>query len=194
MTADRRVIVGISGASGAAIALETLRILRDLKIERYVTVSAGAELTIHHELGSEGRKEINTLATVDLPPGDLAAPIASGSFQVDAMIVAPCSMRSLAAIAYGTGDGLLVRAADVTLKERRSLVLIAREAPLHEGHLEAMLKVTRMGGIVFPPVPPYYSGLTSMDDVNRQIAARGVATAGIDPGCHLKRWDGLPDS
>ncbi len=194
MTSKRRVVVGISGASGAILALETLRILKDLQIERYVTVTSGAELTIRHELGATTREEIHALATEDLPPSDLAAPIASGSFKVEAMIVVPCSMRSLAAIAYGTGEGLLARAADVTLKERRPLVLVAREAPLHEGHLEAMLKVTRMGAIVSPPVPPYYAGLEGLNDMNLQIAARSLATAGLDPENHLRRWNGLRDT
>lgn len=192
MTPVQRVIVGISGASGAAIALETLRILSELGVERFVTVSAGAEQTIRHELGTTARKEIRKLAKGDFAPTDIAAPIASGSFKVDAMIVVPCSMRSLSAIAYGTGEGLLARAADVTLKERRRLVLVAREAPLHEGHLEAMLKVTRMGAVVSPPVPAFYSGLESLEDMTRQIAARGVATAGIDPGEILRRWEGCP--
>jgi 4-hydroxy-3-polyprenylbenzoate decarboxylase len=101
-------------------------------------------------------------------------------------------MRSLAAIAYGTGDGLLARAADVTLKERRPLVLLAREAPLHAGHLESMLKVTRTGAIISPPVPPFYAGLTTLEDMIRQIAARALATAGIDPGKSFRRWPGLP--
>ncbi|CTQ53596.1 Phenolic acid decarboxylase subunit B [Roseibium album] len=190
MKPANRVIVGISGASGAALALEMLRLLKELEIERYVTVTSGAELTLLYELGRDAREEVRTLATLDLSPSDLAAPIASGSFHIDAMLVAPCSMRSLAAIAYGTGEGLLARAADVTLKERRPLVLLAREAPLHEGHLEAMLKVTRMGAIVSPPVPPFYSGLTSFEDMTRQIAARALATAGIDPGPALRRWEG----
>jgi polyprenyl P-hydroxybenzoate/phenylacrylic acid decarboxylase-like protein len=190
MKPANRVIVGISGASGATLALEMLRLLKELEIERFVTVTSGAELTIAHELGPDARQDIRALATLDLAPSDLAAPIASGSFQVDAMLVAPCSMRSLAAIAYGTGEGLLARAADVTLKERRPLVLLARETPLHEGHLEAMLKVTRMGAIVSPPVPPFYSGLTSFEDMTRQISARALATAGIDPGPSLRRWEG----
>ena len=187
---SRRVIVGISGASGAVLALEILRLLANLDVERLTVVSRGAEKTIAHELGAQGREEIRRLATREFAPEDLCAPIASGSHPVDAMLVAPCSMRSLAAIAYGTGEGLLVRAADVCLKERRPLVLLAREAPLHAGHLEAMLKVTRMGGIVFPPVPPFYAGPESLDDMVRQIAARALATAGIDPGPSLSRWTG----
>ncbi len=193
MNPVNRVIVGISGASGAVIALELLHLLKGLNIERHVVVTTGAERTIQLELGKGARKEICTLATRDISPSDLSAGIASGSFPVDAMIVAPCSMRSLASIAYGTGEGLLARAADVTLKERRPLVLLAREAPLHEGHLEAMLKVTRMGAIVSPPVPPFYAGLESLEDMTRQIAARALATAGINPGGALRRWERAPD-
>lgn len=194
MSPARRLILGISGASGAVIALELLRIAHALGIETCVVVTRAAEQTIRHEAGEEARHAIGALAAREFAVDDLAAPIASGSFPADAMIVAPCSMRSLASIAYGTGEGLLARAADVTLKERRPLVLLAREAPFHEGHLEAMLKATRMGAIVFPPVPPFYSGLTSLEDMTRQIAARALATAGFDPASHLRQWQGLPDA
>lgn len=193
MTRAESVIVGISGASGACLALEILRMLKALEIERHVVVTAAAETTIRHELGPDARTEIHSLASHAHAVEDLAAPIASGSFPVDAMLVAPCSMRSLASIAYGTGEGLLVRAADVALKERQRLVLLAREAPLHEGHLEAMLKVTRMGAIILPPVPPFYAGLASIEDMRKQIAARALATAGVDPGPFLSRWQGLAD-
>ncbi|WP_417711239.1 UbiX family flavin prenyltransferase [Roseibium aggregatum] len=192
MSARKRLVIGISGASGAAIALELLRLCKALKLETFTTVSAAAERTIQLELGEAARKEIHDLATQEYAVSDVAAAISSGSYPVDAMIVAPCSMRSLAAIAYGTGEGLLARAADVTLKERRPLVLLAREAPLHEGHLEAMLKVTRMGAIVAPPVPPFYLGLSTLEDMTWQIAARALAMAGVDPGNALQRWTGDP--
>ena len=191
MSPPAPVIVGISGASGACLALEVLRMLATLGIERHVVVSAGAEITIRQELAPGARAEIRSLANAEHAVTDLAAPIASGSFAAGAMLVAPCSMRSLASIAYGTGEGLLVRAADVALKERRRLVLLAREAPLHEGHLEAMLKVTRMGAVIMPPAPPFYAGLTCLTDMTRQIAARSLIAAGIDPGEVLKRWQGL---
>ncbi|WP_269586048.1 UbiX family flavin prenyltransferase [Roseibium sp. Sym1] len=194
MTRHDRVIVGISGASGACIALELLGMLADLGIERHVIVTEGAERTLELELGRGARDKVAALATCCHGSGDLAAPVASGSYPVDAMLVVPCSMRSLAAIAFGTGEGLLARAADVTLKERRRLVLVAREAPLHEGHLEAMLKVTRMGAIVSPPVPPFYAGLANLEDMVRQIAARALATAGFDPGERLRRWQGPSDN
>ncbi|AXS40740.1 UbiX family flavin prenyltransferase [Breoghania sp. L-A4] len=183
-----RVIVGISGASGACLGRAVLEALGRIGAETHLVVSAGAERTIAHELGACARAEIGRAASFVHDIDDLAAPIASGSFPMDAMIVAPCSMRSLASIAHGVGEGLLARAADVTLKERRRLVLLAREAPLHEGHLEAMLKVTRMGAIVSPPVPPFYAPIESLEDMVRQIAARAVATAGLDPGESLRRW------
>src|SRR5690606_15225887 len=119
---------------------------------------------------------------------DLAAPIASGSFRTHGMIVVPCSMRSLAAIAHGFGDNLLTRAADVVLKEKRRLVVAPREAPLHEGHLTSMLALARMGAIVAPPVPPFYVPMATMDDLVRQLAARLVGWAGIDPGDEMRRW------
>ena len=187
---NARVIVGISGASGACLGLAVLNILKRIGIESHLVVTAGAERTISHELKREGRAEIDAAASCIHRADDLAAPVASGSFCVDAMIVAPCSMRTLSTIAHGTGDNLLARAADVTLKERRRLVLLTREAPLHEGHLEAMLKVTRMGAIVSPPVPPFYTAMASLDDMVREIAARAVATAGLDPGDALHRWQG----
>ncbi|MHA7774624.1 UbiX family flavin prenyltransferase [Roseibium sp. M-1] len=193
MTRPQRLVLGISGASGAAIALDLLRLAKPLGIETFVTVTKGAELTIRHELWEGARSEIQDLVTAEYAVGDIAAPIASGTFPVDAMIVAPCSMRCLASIAYGTGEGLLVRAADVALKERRCLVLLARETPLHEGHLEAMLKVTRMGAVVSPPVPPFYTGFSNLEDMTRQIAARALATAGFDTGDNLHQWQGLAE-
>jgi len=186
-----RVVVGVSGASGACLGQAVLEILRAIGAQTHLVISAGAERTIAHELGPDGRRSIEVLATMSHRSDDLGAPIASGSFAVDAMIVAPCSMRTLSSIAHGTGDSLLARAADVTLKERRRLVLLAREAPLHLGHLEAMVAVTRMGAIVSPPVPPFYARMTGLDDMVRQIAARAVASAGLDPGPHLQRWAGM---
>ena len=121
-------------------------------------------------------------------PDNLAAPIASGSFRTDGMIVVPCSMRSLAAMAHGFGDNLLTRAADVTLKERRRLVIVPREAPLHEGHLTSMLALTRMGAIIAPPMPPFYAAILTVDDMVREIAARLIGWAGVDPGDAMTRW------
>ncbi len=140
-----RLIVGVTGASGSVLALETLRQLGEAGVETHLVVTSGARMTIAHELGGEGLVRLNEVATHIHSPRNLAAPIASGSFRTAGMIVVPCSMRSLAAMAHGLGDNLLTRAADVVLKEKRRLVVAPREAPLHEGHLEAMLTAGPVG-------------------------------------------------
>lgn len=185
-----RLIVGVTGASGSVLAFETLRQLRATGVETHLVVTAGARMTIAHEMGSEGLARLSQAAAHVHSPRNLAAPIASGSFRTAGMIVAPCSMRSLAAMAHGLGDNLLTRAADVVLKEKRRLVVAPREAPLHEGHLEAMLKLARMGAIIAPPVPPFYARPTTMEDMVREIAARLLQWAGIDPGESMTRWGG----
>lgn len=186
------IVVGVTGASGSALALEVLRQLGAAGVETHLVMTRGARLTIAHELGSDGVAALSAAAVHVHAPENLAAPIASGSFRTDGMIVVPCSMRSLAAIAHGFGDNLLTRAADVTLKEKRRLVLAPREAPLHEGHLSAMLALVRMGAVVAPPVPPFYAGITTIEEMVRQIAARLVGWAGVDPGDTLIRWGGEP--
>ena len=145
-------------------------------------------MTIAHELGADGLAQLTSLANHAHSHQDLAAPIASGSFMTDGMIVVPCSMRTLAAMAHGLGDNLLTRAADVVLKERRRLVVVPREAPLHEGHLDAMMRLTRMGAIIAPPVPPFYVKPASVEAMVVEMAARLVNWAGIDPGDKLTRW------
>lgn len=185
-----RLIVGVTGASGAVLALETLRQLGGAGVETHLVVTSGARLTIAHELGSNGLARLKAAATHVHSPRNLAAPIASGSFRTAGMIVVPCSMRSLAAMAHGLGDNLLTRAADVVLKEKRRLVVAPREAPLHEGHLEAMLKLARLGAIIAPPMPPFYAKPATMDDLVREIAARLVQWAGFDPGESMTRWAG----
>ena len=189
---NKRLIVGVTGASGSVLALETLRLLSLAGVETHLVVSQGARATIAHELGVGGLARLKAAATRTHSHKNLAAPIASGSFRTDGMIVVPCSMRSLAAMAHGLGDNLLTRAADVVLKEKRRLVLAPREAPLHEGHLSAMLALARMGAIVAPPVPPFYVKMASVDEMIRQIAARLVNWAGVDPGDDLKRWGEEP--
>lgn len=163
-------------------------------METHLVVSQGAHATIAHELGPDGLARLSAAATRTHSHKNLAAPIASGSFRTDGMIVVPCSMRSLAAIAHGLGDNLLTRAADVVLKEKRRLVIAPREAPLHEVHLRSMLTLARMGAIVAPPVPPFYVKMTSVEEMVKQIAARLVNWAGIDPGDELKRWGEEPAS
>jgi 4-hydroxy-3-polyprenylbenzoate decarboxylase len=170
------------------LALETLRQLTAAGVETHLVVSHGARASVMHELGDDGLARLSTAASRTHPCDDLAAPIASGSFRADGMIVVPCSMRSLAAIAHGLGDNLLTRAADVALKEKRRLVLAPREAPLHEGHLGAMLALARMGAVIAPPVPPFYTRPASIAEMIREISARLVNWAGVDPGDQITRW------
>jgi len=169
-----RVVLGVSGASGAALALACARHLRALGAALDLVVSAAAERTLAAEVGRGALAELRALATTVHPIGDVGAAIASGSCPVTGMIVAPCSMRSLAAIALGLDDNLLTRAASVQLKERRALVLLAREAPLTLAHLRAMTQATEMGAIIAPPVPAFYLRPASLAEVVDQIAARAV--------------------
>ena len=185
---SRRLVVGVTGASGSVLALEVMRQLADASVETHLVVSRGAHASIRHELGVDGLVRLEGLAAHVHAPDDLAAPVASGSFRTGGMIVVPCSMRSLAAIAHGFGDNLVTRAADVTLKEKRRLVVAPREAPLHEGHLDTMLRLARMGAVIAPPVPPFYTRPETMEALVREIAARLVNWAGIDPGGRLTRW------
>lgn len=184
----KRMIVGVTGASGSVLALETIRQLVRSGVETHLVTSKSARMTIAYEIGADGLAQLTSLANHAHSHQDLAAPIASGSFRTDGMIVVPCSMRTLAAMAHGLGDNLLTRAADVVLKERRRLVVVPREAPLHEGHLDAMLRLTRMGAIIAPPVPPFYVKPASIEAMVVEMAARLVNWAGIDPGDKLTRW------
>lgn len=186
-----KIVVGVTGASGSALAAETLRQLRQAGAETHLVVTAGAAMTIAHELGASGLSELQASASFVYAASDLMAPIASGSYGADAMAVVPCSMRSLAAIAHGFGDNLLTRAADVMLKERRRLVLLPREAPLHEAHLSSMLALTRMGAIIAPPVPHFYAKPQSVEDIVREIAARVLTWLGLEPGPAMTRWRGI---
>jgi 4-hydroxy-3-polyprenylbenzoate decarboxylase len=161
----RRLIIAITGASGAVYGVRLLKALRDLpEVQTHLLVSAAGWLNIEQELG-RGRRDIEALADVLHNVRDVGASIASGSFRSDGMVVAPCSMRTLAAIAHGMSDNLITRAADVVLKERRRLVLMVRETPLTLAHLRNMIAVTEMGGIVFPPVPAFYNRPQSVDEL-----------------------------
>ena len=183
-----KVIVGLSGASGAVLGLEVLKQLSEAGVETHLVVSRGGAMTVRHELGTDGFDRLGALAHFVHAIDELSAPIASGSFGAEAMAIVPASMRTCAALSIGLGDNLLTRAADVMLKERRRLVILPREAPLTEAHLEALLKLTRMGAIVAPPVPPFYVKPTSLDDVVREIAARTLSWLGLDPGIKMTRW------
>jgi len=185
------LIVGITGASGAVYGRRLLEVLRGCEgVSTHLVMSEAAARSIRHELGIEPQA-LAELAHVNHDPRDIGAAIASGSFPARGMVVAPCSMRTLAAIAHGLGDNLLTRAADVTLKERRRLVLLARETPLHLGHLRNMVAVTEMGAVVCPPVPAFYLRPRSVDDIVDHTVARVLDVLGV-PHALSARWAGLP--
>lgn len=176
----QRIIVGISGASGAIYGVRLLQALRTLpSIETHAVISDAGWLNITHELGLE-RTHAPTLADVVHSIDHIGASIASGSFRASGMVVAPCSMRTLAAIAHGLADNLLTRAADVMLKERRRLILLARETPLHLVHLRNMTTVTEMGAIVCPPVPAFYQKPQTVDDIVQHSIARVLDLLGLE--------------
>ncbi len=186
-----RVVVGISGASGAAIAVRIIERLAALEeVEIHLVVSDAARRTLDHEVGADALTRLVATAFRHYGIGDIGASIASGSFATAGMIVAPCSMRTLAAIATGLSDNLLVRAADVQLKERRRLVLLARETPLHLGHLRNMCAATEMGAIVMPPVPAFYHLPQTVADIVDQIAARAIDLLALPLPSLTRAWDG----
>ena len=186
----RRTIVAISGASGAVYGARLLQVLRGLPgIETHLVVSDAGWRNLQHELGMEP-PAAQALAHQVHDVNNVGAAIASGSFQCHAMVVAPCSMRTLAAIAHGLADNLLTRAADVMLKERRRLVLMVRETPLHLAHLRNMVAVTEMGGIVCPPLPAFYLRPQTVEDVVNHSVARVLDLIDVDHQL-APRWQGL---
>lgn len=190
MTAARRVVVGITGATGAIYAVRLLKRLREAGRETHLVASPAGVLNVHHELGLD-RRALEALADVAYAPGDVGAAIASGSFTTEAMVVVPCSMKSLAAVAHGLSDNLLTRAADVTLKERRRLVLMVRETPFNLAHLRNMTAATEMGAVVFPPLPAFYHRPSTVDELVDDTVERVLALLGVDQAVP-KSWDGLP--
>lgn len=187
MAAGRpRIIVGISGASGVLYGIRLLKHLRDLSFETHLVMSRSAQVTLAHE-SSLKVSEVAALASVVHRNHDVGASIASGSFRTLGMIIAPCSIRTLSQVATGTTDNLLSRAADVVLKERRRLVLLVRETPLHLGHLRSMLAATEMGAVIFPPVPAFYSLPKSIDEMVDQTLGRVLDLFDIDTGS-VSRW------
>lgn len=183
-----RIVVGISGATGAIYGVRALEALRELDVETHLVISKWGERTIEHETPLSVR-EVRELAGESHPLGNQAAVISSGSFKTDGMLVAPCSMRTLAAIRHGLADNLLERAADVTLKEGRKLVLLARETPLSQVHLENMLGLARMGAAIVPPVPAFYNRPESIDDLVDHTVVRALDQLGLDPEW-AGRWSG----
>lgn len=182
------IVVGISGASGAIYGVRCLDILRSLRIESHLVVSRSGELTLRSELGL-GLRDLESRCDVLHPIGNVGATIASGSFRMRGMIVAPCSIRTLSEIVSGVTSTLLTRAADVTLKERRRLVLMVRESPLHLGHLRTMTAATEMGAVIAPPVPAFYADLRDLDDMVAHSVGRALDLFDIE--APLRRWKGL---
>lgn len=184
---NRRIIIGISGATGIAYGIKALELLKPLDIETHLVISKAAQITCRYEVPNMSIKQIQALADKVYSINNIGAAIASGSYKTLGMLVAPCSMRSLSAIATSLSDNLLTRAADVVLKERRRLVLMVRETPLHLGHINNMQAVTQMGGIIFPPVPAFYQHIDTIDDMITHSVARALDLFDIDMPC-LPRW------
>ncbi|SMF32329.1 4-hydroxy-3-polyprenylbenzoate decarboxylase [Tistlia consotensis] len=181
-----RLIVGITGASGAVYGVRLLQALRPLPVETHLVVSRSAEVTLAYETDMK-LAEVQALADVVHPVEDIGAPIASGSFRTLGMVIAPCSVRSLSEIACGVTASLLTRAADVVLKERRRLVLMVRETPLHSGHLRSLLALSEMGAVIAPPVPAFYANPGSIEELVDQSVGRVLDLFELDSPL-VRRW------
>ncbi len=188
-TSKSRLVVGLSGASGAIIGIRMLEVLRDTDIETHLIISPAAKITINTETTWQVA-DVEKLANEVHPIGDIGASIASGSFTTMGMVIVPCSVNTLSSIAHGITSDLITRAADVNLKEGRPVVAVFRETPLHVGHLRSLTQFAEMGGVVFPPVPAFYANLQSIDDMVTQIVGRVLDRIGIDNDL-VKRWTGL---
>lgn len=182
-----KLIVGISGATGAIYGVRILEVLAGMKdVETHLVLTRAGKMTIQVET-THSVKEVEAMADVVHDINNVGASISSGSFRTEGMVIAPCSMKSMGGIAHSVGGDLLVRAADVVLKERKKLVLLARETPLHLGHLESMVTLTRMGAVIFPPVPAFYHRPKTLDDVINQTVTRVLDQFGIDVNL-FERW------
>ena len=184
----QRIIVGITGASGIVLGVRALELLRATGVETHLVMSKSAELTLNYELDLSGA-DVRALASEVHSAKNIGASIASGSFLTAGMLIAPCSIRSLSEIASGVTSTLLTRAADVVLKERRRLVLMVRETPLHLGHLRSMTQVTEMGAVIAPPVPAFYSRPDSIDTMVTQSVGRALDLFGLHSDA-VSRWQG----
>jgi flavin prenyltransferase len=187
-----RIVVGLAGSSSPIYGIRTLEVLKQAGVETHLVVSDGAKQTIPLETQLTV-KQVESLADVVYNNHDLAASISSGSFPTDGMIVAPCSMKTLAAIAYSFSQDLLVRAADVTLKERRKLVLVPRETPLHLGHLRNMIRATELGAVILPPMPAFYHAPKTVDDLINQTVGKILDQFRIEHRL-FRRWGAEEDS
>ncbi|MGE3708961.1 MAG: UbiX family flavin prenyltransferase [Hyphomicrobiaceae bacterium] len=185
-TTPRRLVVGISGASGIIYGIRMLEVLRKLDVETHLVMSKAAEMTLAYETEYKA-KDIRDLATHSHPVGDIGASISSGSFHTLGMVIAPCSIRTMSEIATGITGSLLSRAADVVLKERRRLVLGIRETPLHTGHLRTLTQLSEMGAVICPVVPAFYNRPKTLDDIVNHSVGRMLDLFDIDIGS-LKRW------
>src|SRR5437588_10261403 len=187
-TAKRRLIIGMTGSTGAIFGVRMLEALKHADVETHVVISKWAQRTIEHETNYT-LEQVRSLASVVHSQGDMGASISSGSFLTEGMVVIPCSVRTLGGIANGYGEHLVHRAADVILKDRRRLVLVVRETPLSEVHLENMLKLSRMGVVMLPPMPAFYNHPQTIDDIVNHNVSRVLDQFGI-PAPFAKRWDG----
>ena len=183
-----KIIVALTGATGVIYGVRTLQRLRDAGVETHLVISRWGVRTLLHETPFS-KEQVESLASVTYAPGDMGAAISSGSFRTDGMVIAPCSAKTLAAVAHGFGENLVHRAADVILKERRKLVLVVREAPLSDIHLENMLRLSRMGAVMLPPMPAFYNHPRTVDDVVDHTVSRVLDQFGLDAG-GSERWTG----
>ncbi|TNE34309.1 MAG: UbiX family flavin prenyltransferase [Alphaproteobacteria bacterium] len=189
MTERQRLVIGISGASGAVYGLGLLEACRNLDIETHLVISKAGEVTLAQETG-KSLSEVRRLADQNYKIGDIGAAIASGSFNTLGMVIAPCSVRTFSEIATGVTSSLLTRAADVTLKERRRLILAVRETPLHSGHLRSLAALSDMGAVIAPPVPAFYTKPETLDDLVNQFTGHLLHLLGISNDL-AKEWTGL---
>ena len=191
MSAKKRLIIGMTGATGAVYGVRMLQVLKSQpQWETHLVISSAGLVNLKHELDMT-REDITALADVTHGIHDIAATIASGGFKTEGMIIAPCSMKTLAAVAHGFGDNLISRGADVVLKERRRLVVVPRETPLHLVHIRNMGVVTEMGGIIFPPMPAFYNKTDSLSAMINETVGRILDLFGVDVSGLYSPWEGL---
>jgi len=184
-----KIILGLSGASGAIYGLRLLEKLREINVEIHLILTRSAEKTLLLETGTVG-PEVRKRADFSYPVEDISARLASGSYPTDAMVIAPCSIHTMSAIAHGISSNLLVRAADVTLKERRKLILVVRESPLHLGHLRTLVSLSEMGAIIVPPVPAFYNHPQTVMDIVDHTVDRVLDLLAL-PAANARRWEGV---
>lgn len=190
----RRIVIGMTGATGAIYGVRILQVLRDIgNFETHLVISSAGALNIHHELNIK-RSEVYALADIVHDDNDMGACISSGAFHTDGMIIAPCSMKTLSAVAHGYSNNLIARAADVSLKERRKLIIVPRETPLNLIHIRNMATITEVGGIIFPPLPAFYNKAKTIEELVDESVGRILGLFGIDATGLYEPWLGLHDS